>query len=185
MTFNKQYITSDLHFGHKNIMKYCPKYRNFNSVDEMNDALIKIWNSTVGPDDEIYHLGDFGFMGNQKLAEILDRLNGKIYFVLGNHDPKKNTSRKLLEDRGEWVKDYHEFCLKTSSESVKINMFHYPILEWNSKFRDAIHFHGHCHGNRGQSIQKNSLDVGFDAHGKILTLSEAINLARTLSRTVL
>lgn len=177
----KTYITSDLHFGHKNVMKYCPTHRPFTSVDAMNEGLIDIWNAQVQPKDHIYHLGDFGFMGNQELEKILNRLNGRIYFIMGNHDPRKNTSLKLFTDRGEWVKYYHEFRYKTQNDDVKINMMHYPILEWNTKYHGAIHFHGHCHGNRGQSIQKNSLDVGFDAHGKILEFDEAIHLARTLN----
>lgn len=53
------FVTSDTHFNHKNIIKYCN--RPFKDVEEMNEAIINNWNNLVTNDDVIYHLGDFGF----------------------------------------------------------------------------------------------------------------------------
>lgn len=78
------YFTSDTHFGHKNIIKYCD--RPFADVAEMDAALIRNWNNVVGPDDTVYHLGDFAFAGAERIKEILAQLNGKVVLVLGNHD---------------------------------------------------------------------------------------------------
>jgi calcineurin-like phosphoesterase family protein len=52
----KVFFTSDTHFGHANIIKYCG--RPFASVEEMNRELIARWNAVVGPRDTVYHLGD-------------------------------------------------------------------------------------------------------------------------------
>ena len=82
----KLYVTSDTHFNHKNIIKYCN--RPFNDVYEMNETLINNWNSVVTPEDIIYHLGDFGFGTKEELQEIFDRLNGYKYLIMGNHDRK-------------------------------------------------------------------------------------------------
>ena len=41
------YFTSDLHFGHGNIMKFHPCFRAFSSVEAMNRVLIGLWNSRV------------------------------------------------------------------------------------------------------------------------------------------
>lgn len=84
------FFTSDSHFYHKNIIEYCK--RPYLSIDEMNEDLIEKWNSVVGPDDIVFHLGDFIFGGTQKWEEILKRLNGKKYLILGNHDEKNITS---------------------------------------------------------------------------------------------
>lgn len=79
-----KYFTSDLHFGHKNIIKY--EDRPFSSVEEMDEFLIYKWNSKVGKNDEVYILGDFGFVSGTRANELLDRLNGKKFLIKGNHD---------------------------------------------------------------------------------------------------
>jgi calcineurin-like phosphoesterase family protein len=81
---NNLFFTSDHHFGHNNIIKYCN--RPFENVDEMNAALIKRWNEKIPPDGDVYHLGDFALCHPEKLEEILDQLNGRIHLIIGNHD---------------------------------------------------------------------------------------------------
>lgn len=78
------YVTSDHHFGHKQIIEYCN--RPFDSVDEMNNVMIRRWNDTVKKNDVVYHLGDFA-LGSKKFKEdTLHKLNGKKILVRGNHD---------------------------------------------------------------------------------------------------
>ena len=76
------WFTSDTHFYHWGIIIYCG--RPFKSVNEMNEKLIRNWNSVVKEDDVVFHLGDFGW----KLAskKFLSRLNGDIIKIKGNHD---------------------------------------------------------------------------------------------------
>jgi len=78
----KIYITSDHHFFHGNIIKYCD--RPFKDYEEMNDVMIKKWNEVVKEDDIVIHLGDFAFRGKAYL--IRPKLNGTIILVKGNHD---------------------------------------------------------------------------------------------------
>lgn len=78
------YLISDTHFGHKNIITYCN--RPFSSVDEMNETLIKNWNSVVKKNDIVYHLGDFAFGTREFTRAIVKKLNGHICLILGNHD---------------------------------------------------------------------------------------------------
>ena len=48
------FFTSDHHFGHANIIKFCN--RPFKDVQEMNETLIERWNKKVKPKDHVYHL---------------------------------------------------------------------------------------------------------------------------------
>jgi Predicted phosphoesterase or phosphohydrolase len=82
-------MISDMHFGHANIMKY--ENRPFVSVEEMTDAIIKNWNSTVKRDDKVFVLGDVSFYDKEKTKEILDKLNGTKVLILGNHDNERST----------------------------------------------------------------------------------------------
>lgn len=88
------FITSDSHFGHKNIIEYCN--RPFADVDEMNAALIERWNSVVGKDDMVIHLGDVGLGSREKIGEIIRQLNGRKMLIMGNHDHfKENQYREM------------------------------------------------------------------------------------------
>lgn len=46
------YFTSDLHFGHINILRHCD--RPFADIDEMDRELIARWNRRVTPQDDVY-----------------------------------------------------------------------------------------------------------------------------------
>ena len=83
---SKVFFTSDTHFYHGNIIRFCN--RPFKSVEMMNETIISNWNNTVGQDGIVFHLGDFCLGGSAEWSKILDRLNGKIYLIMGNHDLK-------------------------------------------------------------------------------------------------
>ena len=152
----KTWITSDTHFGHKNIMKFCPESRPYTDVYEMNKTLVENWNSCVGENDIIYHLGDFAFMSAAMLMSYLDELNGRIRLVHGNHDNVILKNRKVQE-YFEWVKPYEEVKIN----KVRVVLFHYPIAEWNGAHHGSVHFHGHLHSNR---VFGRSMDVGCDSN---------------------
>jgi len=80
-----QYLISDLHLDHENIIEYCD--RPFEDVEEMNDVLIKNWNDTVNPNDEVIFGGDLTVTGTAAaFLKWIERLNGEIVFIVGNHD---------------------------------------------------------------------------------------------------
>jgi len=79
------YLISDLHLDHDNIIDYCD--RPFSSVEEMNDVLVEHWNTVVDPDDEVLYGGDLTIRTSAAaLLDWLNELNGEIVFLLGNHD---------------------------------------------------------------------------------------------------
>jgi len=169
----KTYITSDLHFGHVNILKFCASTRQYNDVDHMNDLMIKEWNSIVKPEDLTYILGDFAFCNAERATSIAYSLNGRKILIEGNHD------RKILKDDNfrncfEEIHKYHE----VNVDKTKVCMFHYPIAEWNQCYSGSVHFHGHLHGSRSGIDQYRALDVGMDAMGAIaIEMNEMIALA--------
>lgn len=87
---DKVFITSDTHFSHKNILVYEAEYRPFKDRVDMDEQLIARWNSVVGKDDVVFHLGDFAFASANKIRKYVERLNGRIYLLLGNHDRESN-----------------------------------------------------------------------------------------------
>lgn len=101
----KTYFISDPHFGHKNIIKYAN--RPFESVDNMNETIIKNWNNLIKLNDEVYILGDVSLTNQEETNKILNRLNGRLYLIKGNHE-KSVMSSKENRDRFEWIKDYYE-----------------------------------------------------------------------------
>lgn len=156
------WVTSDLHFGHKNIMKFCPTTRPYGSVTHMDEALIEHWNSRVAHNDVVFVLGDFSFYGVEKTQCILSRLNGKIVFVLGNHDKTLDAIKGL---------DTHRY-LEVRYKGTKICMSHYAMRAWNHSHRGAVMLYGHSHGSMPDFGR--STDVGWDAQGEIMSLDRLV-----------
>ena len=50
------YYPADLHFHYALLLPSRP----FATVEEMDEALVKNWNDTVGPEDTVYLVGDIG-----------------------------------------------------------------------------------------------------------------------------
>ncbi len=90
----RSWLTSDTHFGHENIIRYCG--RPYTDAAEMNFDMIRRWNDTVSAGDIVYHLGDFA-MGQPHLwAEYRRRLLGRIVLVRGNHDRNADFMRDVV-----------------------------------------------------------------------------------------
>lgn len=190
----KTYITSDIHFGHKNILQYCP-HRVCPSFDGdvktateaeitelvnlMNELIVTNWNSVVTPEDSVYILGDVA-MGQIVLAPaVIRQLNGKKMLVAGNHD--KTLTKKIRDGDPdfvglfEWVRDYNEVGYKHSVTGKKhmLIMSHYPMKFWNGSSQNTIHAHGHTHGSP-TGISGKILDVGMDTNNMFPYLLEDV-----------
>ena len=152
------WFTSDTHYGHKNIIKY--SNRPFDSVEEMDEALITNYNAVVKPGDTLYHLGDFAFAETSRVCNILRRLNGNKHFIRGNHD--KSVQGDAL-GYFSFVKDYHELKIKTPVRQ-KIVLCHYPFETWNAGHHGTWHLHGHTHRNLKTSKNIRRWDVGVDSN---------------------
>lgn len=123
------WLISDTHFGHANIIKYAN--RPFDSVEEMNEALVENWNSVVKQGDKVYHLGDVTM--NSKSLDIMSRLNGRKVLIKGNHDTQK-------------LKFYtpHFYDIRGSHELGNYLLTHIPVHE-SQRYRFTANIHGHLH----------------------------------------
>lgn len=137
------FFTSDTHFGHENIIKFCN--RPFSNVKEMNETLIKNWNDTIGPEDTIFHLGDFAFGGSQLWNDTLKRLNGHKILIIGNHDDK-NLRQGYMQ-----YFDSVLYQVKLLIEKRTVYLNHYPFLCYGGSYRteeNAVwQLHGHVHSS--------------------------------------
>ena len=157
------FFTSDTHFSHFNIIRYCE--RPYKDTDEMDEDLIRRWNERVGKNDIVFHLGDFGMVNQKKLEEIVGRLNGRIYFVRGNHDRPWNTDGifEIVRDR-----------MTVNIDGYVVVMSHYPLLCHGGEMLDGrrmIQLYGHIHSRKSMSLSDklritgtawNQYDVGVD-----------------------
>jgi calcineurin-like phosphoesterase family protein len=161
------FVTSDLHFGHKSIKKFCPITRSKydDDTDRMNEQMILEWNEKVAPEDLTYILGDVAFMSGYDASKYIRRLNGRKILVEGNHD------RKTLMDKNfrESFEEVHKYLTITYNKHYII-MSHFPFLEWDSMHRGSLHFFGHLHGGKTNQEHYRCKDVGMDATGEIVIL---------------
>ena len=156
------FFTSDTHFGHGGALGL---YRRpFPSVAAMNEAMVARWNETVGPEDDIWHLGDFAIRQPAAVVrDLLARLNGTKHLVVGNNDPPTTT-----DERG-WasVSPYAEITL----EGCLLVLCHYPFRRWRRMDKGSLNLHGHSHG-RLEPVPR-QVDVGVDVwHFRPVSLIE-------------
>ena len=158
------YLTSDLHFNHVNILKYEPVNRPFETLEEMNETLIKNWNDKVKPEDTVYVLGDFA-MGTVEASRVcIERLNGKIVLIRGNHDSPKRIA--MYKELGIEVHDIYYLPYKgryfilchfpiASEEFIKM------VIQDNS---EVVNLYGHVHGNAPKGYVNGTYHVGVDTN---------------------
>lgn len=150
------HFTSDTHWGHTNIIKY--SNRPFDSVEDMNEALIANWNAVVKYDDTVYHLGDFAFLPYDNLKRTARRLNGTKHFIYGNHDKEIHRHEADLIRSGTFASIQNYYELKHDGQFIVL--FHYGQRVWNKGHHGSIHLYGHSHGSLPP--QGKSVDVGVD-----------------------
>lgn len=154
------FYSSDGHFKHRNIIKYCS--RPFKDTDEMDGIMIENWNKVVRPNDIVRYLGDFSLAGPETVMKYRYRMNG-IWelFLQGNHDrssllaEQSNLAATIIRGkRTAWTGLFHD--------KQKVILTHYPPV----KIRDNnIYLFGHTHQHIpiSDNNQKNIINIGVDA----------------------
>ena len=169
------YFTSDTHWNHANIIKYCN--RPFPDVHTMNKALTENWNSVVTPEDDIYQLGDFAF-GNDP-EKYMKFLNGNIISIRGNHDTDKACKK--------WIQK-----MEFEYGGYKFLLNHRPVYipgttdPFNDADRSNINLDkydyilcGHVHEK--WKINQKNINVGVDVWDfKPVSIDEIIEFIKTI-----
>ena len=173
------YFTSDNHFWHANVIKYCD--RPFESVEIMNEMMIKNWNEVVKPEDTVYCLGDFS-LSFRPIEAYSMRLNGAKYLVPGNHDfcHSYNKKSRNLEARTNWIKKYKDWGWVVLPEQTTldipgvtvVNMCHHPYTltgpgddkyeKWRPKDDGRWLLCGHVHEK--WKVVGTMINVGVDVN---------------------
>lgn len=156
---SKVFFTSDFHANHANIIKFCD--RPWLNKEEMTEALINNWNSVVSPDDIVFNLGDF--VWSSSWNTVLEKLNGHIYLIWGNHDHKDFKDAYLNHLKGV----YDQLTLSIDDKIVYINHFPYLCFPKNH-YQLFGHVHLSQNKNEGEDFERcshllpNQYDVGVD-----------------------
>lgn len=148
------WFTSDEHYGHKNIIKYCN--RPFQNIDGMNSEIIVKHNEVVKENDIVIHIGDFTLSNSAVI--YISQLKGKHFFIRGSHDNWMNK----LEKKG---LIYHETWEKTiCGQHIVCN--HYPMTIWPRSHHGSWSLYGHVHNSERHKIGSNGkqLNVGVDTN---------------------
>jgi len=185
---DKLFFTSDMHFGHYNIIKLAQRMNNvikeptvagardtsakpelFEDAYAMDEELIRRWNEVVPKDAIVIDLGDFMFkLPLVRARPILKALNFKeIHFIKGNHGRNyykefENIGRKVTvhdKDIVHVIVDDDEF----DDGKCEFQVCHYPVYEWDRMFKGALHLFGHTH--KELYFNKRALHVGIDTWG--------------------
>lgn len=165
-------------------------YRDFDTLDEMNDTIVNNINDKVGEDDILFCLGDWSFGGFDNIEIFRKRLVCKtIHLVIGNHDHFQERNKDDIRNLFASVNHYvnlnvlvEEFP-KTPPFSYDFVLFHYPICSWENMNKGVTLLHGHVHLNDDDKIgQGKSLDVGMDGNNmETYSLNEIIKIMRKQS----
>jgi len=142
------WFTSDTHFCHENVLRFSS--RPFKDVREMNETLIRNWNETVSENGIVFHLGDFCMGSSKEWNDILSRLNGRIYLILGNHDFRN--IKQAFMSRFEMVAQ--QMTIRVGGQSIILN--HNPFLAYGGAYRGTWQIFGHVHSG---PLSHTSLDL--------------------------
>lgn len=184
---DKLYFSSDSHFFHFNIAKYCN--RPFESRKEMDDALIANWNSVVPEDGVVVHCGDFMLphkTGDKEYKKIWDKLNFKLLLLCrGNHD-RIACGTYTYDDKTVIVVD----IAIVKIEGIKIMASHYPMLAYPADYQVFGHIHtlsdGYVNGTDSdvvEKLKKTQYDVGVDQNGYTpVSYLQLVDIFRNIAR---
>jgi len=164
---DKVFFTADTHFYNRSIVFYSG--RPFKDADEMDAELIRRWNETVPEDGIVFHLGDFAHGPAADWLSVLQRLNGEVHLVAGNHDTATAKPKALAG----FASVSQQRIIEVDGQRIYLN--HYPYLCYGGAYDGIWQLFGHVHSGprarsgldlpRLRSLYPYQYDVGVDNNG--------------------
>jgi len=145
---DKVFFTSDTHFGHQNIIRFCN--RPFKNASEMDAELIRRWQEVVPHDGFVFHLGDFCFGSATHWNRILSSLPGRKFLIIGNHDMKSTGPDYTRQ----FEMVTQQMIIRVGSQLIMLN--HYPLLCYGGSYKDVWQLFGHVHSG---PVSQGGLDI--------------------------
>jgi calcineurin-like phosphoesterase family protein len=152
------FVTSDLHFNHDKPFLYQP--RGYKNIQEMNEDLLKKFNITVSDEDEVWICGDLTLGDLESAKYYLERLQGHIHVILGNHD---TDNRRIFYESLGWDCQYATII---KYHKWRFYLSHYPTIvsNYNEDINHLWCLHGHLHEKSCWGNFPNCYNVCVDAH---------------------
>lgn len=155
-----RYYIADPHFFHSAMNSKMDR-RGFENVEQMNQYMLDKWNQKVHRNDEVVILGDLSWGSAEETNELIDKLNGRLYLIQGNHDRfMKNKDFNI--GRFVWIKPYEEM----QDNKRKVILCHYPIMCYNGQYRvdengspKVYMLYGHVHDTYDQRLIEKFQDI--------------------------
>lgn len=154
------YLTSDWHFNHDK--DFIWKARGFESVQEMNETIIRNHNEIVTPEDTVYVLGDC-MMGQDMAAgmAMIRRMNGVKYLAYGNHD----TDARIKAYKEQMLFEDIQMGYRIKYKGKTILLTHYPTITANGEDTRVLGLYGHTHQENNIFEERIYMyHVGVDSH---------------------
>lgn len=199
---------SDTHFHHKNIVRGVTnwevseagqKTRDFNTLEEHDEALIKAINDHVKQHDELWLLGDFSFGGIEQIWNFRKRIICQnIHLILGNHDHHIENFRILpnceynkaniivdsinpskgfeVGASGLFKSVQHVYFGKIGNQTFFLS--HYSHRVWNGSHKGVVHLYGHSHDTLDDTGVEwgKSMDVSVESSIRIFGKMRPFNI---------
>lgn len=181
------WLTSDWHFGHKNIRKFCPDSRgHFTTLEAMNMGIVHAaYDAGVGDSDILIVLGDIVMGDKEDSMRYVEMMPGGIRILMpGNHDgifaeeseARRKRFRPLYENAFDAIIERSHPQYYLWHADTRLTMSHFPYdgdshdgdrwTDYRLEDDGTILLHGHTHSTEKISRSAKGtlqIHVGVDA----------------------
>lgn len=184
------WFTADTHFGHAAMAATGKGWRPFATVTEHDAFLAEQWNSVVGPEDQVWHLGDVAMGDREAGLALVDSLNGTKHLITGNHDPVWPGHRDAHKHQRRWLEVFETIqpFARRGIAGRRVMLSHLPYSGDHTghdrheqyRLRDLGEWLlcGHVHDAWAQQGQQ--INVGVDVRDwRPISLDEVAEIIRT------